>query len=99
MDRASLERLRKKYNDTKGGQVFDPEFRKVAERIFDKNGTRLGAARIFEALWEPGQVLSAQLRLSILHQVLKEWIGGRVALGVLRLSRSAGAGARSLARR
>ena len=47
----------------------------------------------------PGQVLSAQLRLSILHQVLKEWIGGRVALGVLRLSRSAGAGARSLARR
>jgi hypothetical protein len=28
----------------------------------------------------PGQVLSAQLRLSILHQVLKEWIGGRVAL-------------------
>ena len=41
MDRASLERLRKKYNDTKGGQVFDPEFRKVAERIFDKSGTRL----------------------------------------------------------
>jgi hypothetical protein len=28
----------------------------------------------------PGQVLSAQLRLSILHQVLKEWIGGRLAL-------------------
>ena len=28
----------------------------------------------------PGQVLSAQLRLSILHQVLKEWIGGRLTL-------------------
>jgi hypothetical protein len=28
----------------------------------------------------PGQLLSAQLRLSILHQVMKEWIGGRLAL-------------------
>jgi len=28
----------------------------------------------------PGQTLSAQLRLSILHQVLKEWIGGRLTL-------------------
>jgi hypothetical protein len=28
----------------------------------------------------PGQVLSAQLRLSILHQVMKEWIGGRLTL-------------------
>jgi hypothetical protein len=28
----------------------------------------------------PGQPLSAQLHLSILHQVLKEWIGGRLAL-------------------
>jgi hypothetical protein len=28
----------------------------------------------------PGQELSAQLRLSILHQVLKEWIGGRLTL-------------------
>jgi hypothetical protein len=28
----------------------------------------------------PGQVLSGQLHLSILHQVLKEWIGGRLTL-------------------
>ncbi|MEO8182127.1 MAG: hypothetical protein ABI895_25100 [Deltaproteobacteria bacterium] len=28
----------------------------------------------------PDQVLSAQLRLSILHQVLKEWIGGRLSV-------------------
>jgi len=28
----------------------------------------------------PGQTLSAELRLSILHQVLKEWIGGRLTL-------------------
>ncbi|HWO08375.1 MAG TPA: hypothetical protein VNN80_02815 [Polyangiaceae bacterium] len=28
----------------------------------------------------PGQLLTAQLRLSILHQVLKEWIGGRLTL-------------------
>ena len=28
----------------------------------------------------PGQGLTAQLRLSILHQVLKEWIGGRLTL-------------------
>ena len=41
MDRAWLERLRKKYTDKQGGQIFDPEFRRVAERIFDKSGTRL----------------------------------------------------------
>lgn len=40
-DRAWLERLRKKYTDTTGGQIFDPEFRRVAGRIFDKAGTRL----------------------------------------------------------
>lgn len=28
----------------------------------------------------PGQMLTAELRLAILHQVLKEWIGGRLTL-------------------
>ena len=41
MDRAWLERLREKYADGSGGQVFDPEFRRVADRIFDRSGTRL----------------------------------------------------------
>jgi agmatinase len=41
MDRTRLERLRKKYADPDSGEIFDPEFRKVAERTFDKNGTRL----------------------------------------------------------
>ena len=41
MDRAWLERLREKYADGSGGQVFDPKFRRVADRIFDRSGTRL----------------------------------------------------------
>ncbi|CAH1662572.1 MULTISPECIES: agmatinase [unclassified Chelatococcus] len=40
MDRSNLERLRRKYADAHGGELFDPHFRKVADRIFDKSGTR-----------------------------------------------------------
>lgn len=40
MDQLNLERLRRKYDGTHGGEVFDPQFRKVAERIFDSSGTR-----------------------------------------------------------
>jgi guanidinopropionase len=41
MDRAELERLRAKYEGTHGGEVFDPHFRRVANRHFDRAGTRL----------------------------------------------------------
>jgi hypothetical protein len=35
-----LERLRKKYADAKPGEIFNPAFRKVAEKTFDPKGTR-----------------------------------------------------------
>lgn len=41
MDREELERLRAKYGQLHGGEVFDPTFRKVADTIFSKSGTRL----------------------------------------------------------
>jgi agmatinase len=40
MDKDELERLRTKYGSLNGGDIFDPEFRKVADTIFS-NGTRL----------------------------------------------------------
>lgn len=36
-----LEELRRKYGEGHGGELFDPRFRKVAEKIFSKSGTRL----------------------------------------------------------
>jgi guanidinopropionase len=40
MDTSNLDRLRRKYGGVHGGEVFDPELRKVADRIFDASGTR-----------------------------------------------------------
>jgi agmatinase len=40
MDMDELQRLRDKYGSLGGGDIFDPEFRKVADTIFS-NGTRL----------------------------------------------------------
>lgn len=37
----NLKRLRAEYGEASGGAVRDPEFRKVADRLFDKRGTRL----------------------------------------------------------
>src|SRR3982750_2414106 len=36
-----LEELRAKYAGGHGGEMFDPKFRKVADKIFSKSGTRL----------------------------------------------------------
>lgn len=36
-----LEKLRSKYGDAHGGELHRPEFRRVAEKIFNKSGTRL----------------------------------------------------------
>ncbi len=41
MDQDELKRLREKYGDLHGGEVFDPEFRAVADGNFDDTGTRL----------------------------------------------------------
>ena len=40
MDKDELERLRTKYGSLDGGEMFDPKFRHVADKIFS-NGTRL----------------------------------------------------------
>lgn len=40
-DKKALQSLRDKYADGNGGDIFDPKFRKVADRIFDKAGTRM----------------------------------------------------------
>jgi agmatinase len=37
----NLQRLRTEYGEAAGGDVRDPEFRKVAEKIFDPKGTRV----------------------------------------------------------
>ncbi|WP_037447373.1 agmatinase [Skermanella stibiiresistens] len=41
MNQDELERLRAKYGSLDGGGVFDPTFRKVADTIFSKSGTRV----------------------------------------------------------
>ena len=40
MDSDKLDALRKKYGEGHGGDIFDPRFRKVADKIFTKGGTR-----------------------------------------------------------
>lgn len=40
MDKNKIRRLREKYAHAKGGDVFDPEFRKVADMLFTASGTR-----------------------------------------------------------
>jgi agmatinase len=40
-DEEKLSALRKKYGDNHGGELFDAKFRKVADKIFSKSGTRL----------------------------------------------------------
>jgi agmatinase len=41
IDPSKLEALRSKYGESHGGEMFDPRFRKVADRIFTSGGTRL----------------------------------------------------------
>ncbi|WP_377290496.1 agmatinase [Rhizobium sp. SG2393] len=41
IDETKLQELRQKYGEAHGGEMFDPTFRKVADKIFSKNGTRL----------------------------------------------------------
>ena len=40
-DKMRLEELRAEFADSKGGEIFDEKFRKVAEKIISKSGTRL----------------------------------------------------------
>ena len=40
-DESKLQALRDKFGEGHGGDIFDPAFRKVADKIFSKSGTRL----------------------------------------------------------
>jgi agmatinase len=40
-DQTKLAALRAKFADSHGGEIFDPTFRKVGDKIFSKSGTRL----------------------------------------------------------
>jgi len=52
-----LEALRAKYGEGHGGELFDPRFRRVADRIFSKAGTRLapyaGVPTLLSAPYHP----------------------------------------------
>lgn len=41
MSISDLHRLREKYCSVNGGEIFDPGYRKVADKIFDASGTRV----------------------------------------------------------
>jgi hypothetical protein len=40
-DDKALEALKRKYLNSPGGEIFDPKFKKVGEKIFNKAGTRV----------------------------------------------------------
>lgn len=40
-DEAKLDMLREKYGESHGGELFDAKFRRVADKIFSENGTRV----------------------------------------------------------
>ncbi|WP_169544430.1 agmatinase [Sneathiella aquimaris] len=40
-DKQKLEALRAQFGDNHGGELYDPDFRKVADKIFSKSGTRM----------------------------------------------------------
>jgi len=41
IDERKLAELRAKYSESHGGELFDPKFRKVADKIFQASGTRM----------------------------------------------------------
>ena len=56
-DAKKLGELRAKYLDSPGGEIFDPKFKKVGEKIFDKSGTRVapyaGIPTLLDAPYRP----------------------------------------------
>jgi agmatinase len=57
MDLAKLNALREKYGETHGGELFDPKFQEVADRIFSVGGTRMapyaGVPTFLDAPYRP----------------------------------------------
>lgn len=64
-DQTALEALRTKYGESHGGELFDPRFRKVADKIFSKGGTRLapyaGVPTFLSAPYRPVDAQSPDL--------------------------------------
>jgi agmatinase len=56
-DAGKLAALRAKYGDSHGGEITDPKFRRVADKIFSKSGTRLapyaGVPTLLSAPYRP----------------------------------------------
>lgn len=40
-DKTKLDELKDKYGESHGGELFNPKFRRVADKIFTESGTRL----------------------------------------------------------
>lgn len=66
MDAKELDRLRQKYSHARGGEVFDPDLRKVAENIFSADGQRAkpyaGVPTLLAARYRPGELGAEQLK-------------------------------------
>jgi agmatinase len=56
-DAGKLDALRAKYGDSHGGEITDPKFRRVADKIFSESGTRLapyaGVPTLLSAPYRP----------------------------------------------
>ena len=81
IDEEALNRLRARYGEAHGGQIYDPEFRAVGDRIFSASGTRAapysGVPTLLDAVYR--QIDPAQPDLSDLDVAL---IGVPMDLGV-----------------
>lgn len=57
MDREKLNRLQEKYGKGHGGELYDPRFKRVADKIFSKGGTRMapyaGVPTLLDAPYRP----------------------------------------------
>ena len=80
-DRSKLDALQRKYGESHGGELFDPKFRRVADKIFSKSGTRLAPyAGVPTFLSAPYRQSTPTIRISAISQVAM--VGVPMDLGV-----------------
>ena len=98
-DKAKLDELKGKYGESHGGELFNPKFRRVADKIFTESGTRLapysGIPTFLTAPYvevdndEPdiGDVsFQSRYRLELCHEDIERRLHQIVDAGVLPLS-------------
>ena len=79
-DDGKLEALRGKYGESHGGELFDPKFRRVADKIFSKSGTRLAPyAGVPTFLTAPYLLQDLQELLPLRHAAVDHRRHGRSA--------------------